>query len=360
MSSLTHARVLRLFDYDAATGNLTWKISESNRIKVGAVAGAVAANGRRYIGVDGERQLAHRLVWFHQKAEWPSENLAPANGDYLDTRIANLIEQTAQETVAKGRLRSTNTSGVKGVWFDKARGKWAVQTVSNYRTKFHGRFDTLEEAEVALAAVQTSEASGPVGGEKKKESMKHRRMWNAMLRNCKGDHEWPSISDFIADVGEPPKANFYVAPVDSSRLLGPDNFVWSAPQYDHQTRDGRMASSRSYRDSDPAKYRDKDLRRNFGISLADYETMSEEQGGVCAICSQPETALRRNRLLPLSVDHNHRTGALRGLLCTACNIGIGSLAESRERLTAAIAYLEKWEARETAPLADNVVRLKDR
>lgn len=359
MSVLTHARVLRLFDYDAATGNLIWKVAESNRIKVGSPAGAVGRNGRRYVGVDGERQLAHRLVWFHQKGEWPPENLAPANGDYLDTRIENLVEQTAQETVNKSKMRSTNSSGVKGVWLDKGRNKWAVQTVNNYRTTFHGRYDTLAEAQAVLVGVQASAGVNSSGQRDRKIiNNNNRRMWNRMLRGCGGAHGWESIEAFVAEVGSPPQPNFYVAPVDVSRPVGPGNFVWSAPQYDHGTRDGRIASSRSYRDNNPSKYRDGDLRRTFGISINDYQEKLVEQNGVCAICSQPETAMRRNKLLPLAVDHNHTSGAVRGLLCTACNIGIGSLAESPERLRAAIAYIEKWNAVETVPLPDNVVKLK--
>jgi hypothetical protein len=92
--------------------------------------------------------------------------------------------------------------------------------------------------------------------------------------------------------------------------------------------------------------------------LEEYQELLEEQGGGCAICGNPETAIRMNKIVAMSVDHNHSTGKRRGLLCTACNIGIGSLAESPERLRAAIAYLEKWNAVESAPLPDNVVKLK--
>ena len=360
MSSLTHARLLRLFDYESATGNLIWKVSESNRIKVGATAGAVARNGRRYIGVDGERQLAHRLVWFWHKGEWPSENLTPANGDYLDTRVENLVEQTAQETVTKGRLRSTNTSGVKGIWFDKGRSKWAVQTVRSYRTISYGRFDTLEEAQRVLAAAQSTEKV-EIDVERqqlKRMNSQQRRMWNRMLRACQGKHVWSSIDDFVADVGASPAPNFYIAPRDATKPVGPDNFVWSAPKHDASTAKGRNISQQIWRAENLDKRRNKELQRTFGITLADYNALLEEQGGVCAICSQPETAIRKGRVLPLAVDHNHRTGAVRGLLCSACNIGIGSLAESKERLLKAIAYLDKWDAIENQPLPDNVVQLK--
>lgn len=364
MSKLTHARVLILFNYDLETGHLVWRVSESNRIKVGDNAGAVARNGRRYIGVDGERQMAHRLVWFHQKGEWPSDNLAPINGDYLDTRIENLIEQTAQETVNKGKLRSTNKSGVKGVWFDKVKKKWALQTVHNYRTKFHGYFDTVEEAKEALESVVVEDTPilSPEEMRRRREAKRananQRRMWDRMLRDCDGNHGWDSVFDFVADVGASPKPNFYVAPADASKIVGPDNFVWSPPQYDHTERDGRMASSRSYRDNDPRSYRDKQLRRDFDIDgIKEYDEKLAAQNGVCAICSEPETVIRAGKILPLVVDHNHKTGAVRGLLCNGCNTGIGKLKDSRELLLKAIQYLDRWDCVETGNVQENVVSI---
>ncbi len=120
----------------------------------------------------------------------------------------------------------------------------------------------------------------------------------------------------------------------------------------------KNAYQRAHRAANIDHYRDKELRNRFGITRDEYNALLAEQGGVCAICDQPETAVRMGHVLPLSVDHNHRTNAIRGLLCSACNIGIGSLAESKERLLKAIAYLDKWDAIENQPLPDNVVQLK--
>lgn len=354
MSTLTQARVLHLFDYNPQTGDLVWKAAESNRIKIGDAAGAVARNGRRYIGIDGERHMAHRLVWLHQKGCWPSENLTPENGDYLDTRIENLVEQTARETVINGRVRSTNKSGVKGVWFDKAKKKWAAQSVHNYRTTFHGYHDTIELAQAALASV--IKEAPPLSSdelrrrrEAKRGNTNQRRMWDKMMRGCGGDHGWGSIFDFIADVGGPPKPNFYLAPVDATKPIGPDNFVWSPPQYDNRDIEERRAANRSYRDNDPRGHRDKDLRRNFGIDgMAEYDRMFAEQGGVCAICFQPETEKRLGKSLPLVVDHDHANGLPRALLCGSCNRGLGKFRDSPDLLRKAALYIEHWGAKHSS------------
>ena|SRR3989442_8819564 len=63
------------------------------------------------------------------------------------------------------------------------------------------------------------------------------------------------------------------------------------------------------------------------------------QGAVCAICHGPETSVRNGRTKYLAVDHDHRSGRIRGLLCERHNIGIGNFKDSAVELRAAIAYL---------------------
>lgn len=85
------------------------------------------------------------------------------------------------------------------------------------------------------------------------------------------------------------------------------------------------------------------LRRNFGLTVSDYEKKFEEQGGVCAICQQPEYRLKSKGSTPkrLAVDHCHKTQQNRGLLCHDCNIALGLFRDDPLRLAAAIAYLKK-------------------
>jgi len=81
--------------------------------------------------------------------------------------------------------------------------------------------------------------------------------------------------------------------------------------------------------------RDWHLRNKFGITEQQFEDLREVQGGVCAICDSPcETHPN------LSVDHNHTTGANRGLLCFNCNVGVGKFDEDPELLRRAADYLE--------------------
>ena len=77
------------------------------------------------------------------------------------------------------------------------------------------------------------------------------------------------------------------------------------------------------------------LQRQYSITEEQYEKISQKQGHKCAICNCRQLYQR------LAVDHDHKTGMVRGLLCTNCNRGLGRFFDSVLRLRAAAAYVEK-------------------
>lgn len=79
------------------------------------------------------------------------------------------------------------------------------------------------------------------------------------------------------------------------------------------------------------------FKKRYGITLADYERLLQSQQGRCAICGGPPRGGDGHRF---HVDHCHETGTVRGLLCNPCNRGVGLFADSLERISAAIAYME--------------------
>lgn len=84
------------------------------------------------------------------------------------------------------------------------------------------------------------------------------------------------------------------------------------------------------------------LKRKYGITIQDYEMMSMNQLNLCAICQKPETRkVSGKQVSRLAVDHCHKTGVVRGLLCFKCNCAIGKMEDSVENLRRAIEYLEK-------------------
>lgn len=79
----------------------------------------------------------------------------------------------------------------------------------------------------------------------------------------------------------------------------------------------------------------------YGLTVDDYTDLCRAQGDVCAICKRPETTVSKlGKPKQLAVDHCHETGAVRGLLCQACNAGIGLLRDDPVTLSAALHYLQ--------------------
>jgi hypothetical protein len=83
------------------------------------------------------------------------------------------------------------------------------------------------------------------------------------------------------------------------------------------------------------------LKRQYGISLNEYVSMLVAQGQKCAICGSPSP--NREGADSFDVDHDHKTGKVRGLLCKDCNLTIGTAHDSPEALRKAADYLERYE-----------------
>lgn len=77
------------------------------------------------------------------------------------------------------------------------------------------------------------------------------------------------------------------------------------------------------------------LKYMYKMSLDDYDKLFKGQNGVCAICKLPEVNQR------LCVDHDHKTGDVRGLLCDNCNKGLGHFFDNIDNLNIAVSYLQK-------------------
>lgn len=85
--------------------------------------------------------------------------------------------------------------------------------------------------------------------------------------------------------------------------------------------------------------KDQDLRKGYGISLEEFNAKLAEQNHSCKICGAHQQTLKRS----LCVDHCHKTGTIRGLLCDLCNRSLGLLKDNKEILKKAVAYLEQYE-----------------
>jgi len=86
--------------------------------------------------------------------------------------------------------------------------------------------------------------------------------------------------------------------------------------------------------------RNRRLQKSYGISLDDYNRMVAEQNNQCAICGGAPRGYGKNDNV-LHVDHCHKTGKVRGLLCSNCNLVLGGINDSIDLLRNAITYLEQ-------------------
>lgn len=82
------------------------------------------------------------------------------------------------------------------------------------------------------------------------------------------------------------------------------------------------------------------LKEQYNLTIDDYEKLLAKQNGVCAICLQPEMQKTGNGdIKRLAIDHCHRTGRIRGLLCHGCNQGLGFFKDNPDSLSNAVMYL---------------------
>ncbi len=116
-----------------------------------------------------------------------------------------------------------------------------------------------------------------------------------------------------------------------------------AREWYRKNADKRKAQAKRYRDANPEVvfHTKRAVRlRARGLSVAGYDAMLAAQGGKCAICRQAPS----DRYKKLTVDHDHSTGAVRGLLCQTCNKGLGLFFDCPTRLIAASNYIVKTKA----------------
>ena len=81
--------------------------------------------------------------------------------------------------------------------------------------------------------------------------------------------------------------------------------------------------------------------KQYGLTFEDQEQMLREQNNKCAICCKEIFLFGSSKKLTAHVDHDHKTGKVRGLLCQECNTGLGKFRDNTEYLLGAISYLNK-------------------
>jgi len=151
----TAARVRDVLAYNPETGVLRWRVSVSNNIKAGAVAGYVTSTGYRNVCVGWREYRAHRLIWLHVHGEWPRDQIDHINGKRDDNRLCNLREVTNRLN-GENRTKSNRNSGTGLLGVSLAKGDTRFRATITIAGKLRhlGYFATAEEAHCAYLSAK--------------------------------------------------------------------------------------------------------------------------------------------------------------------------------------------------------------
>jgi hypothetical protein len=152
-------RTHELFEYreDNISQPFLWKIKLNVRIRIGDAAGTVdKSNGYYKIQINKKMYRLHRLVWIYHNGDIPDEiSVDHIDGNKANNRIENLRLATHTENMQNSKIRSDNTSGIKGVRILK-NGKLVAEIKVNGKRLWLGTFNTLEEAEAVVIAARNN------------------------------------------------------------------------------------------------------------------------------------------------------------------------------------------------------------
>lgn len=134
-----------LLSYEPNTGVIQWIAKGKGRIKK-KEAGTLLHSGYVGICIGRKRFQSHRVAWALHHGSWPKDQIDHINGIKTDNRICNLREASNSQNGKNLGLSKANTSGVKGVSFEKYTNRWKASIRVNGKMISIGRFDKIENA----------------------------------------------------------------------------------------------------------------------------------------------------------------------------------------------------------------------
>lgn len=183
-TTLSPSQIRELFDYNPASGAITWRHhpGKARNYRAGKPAGSAtavrASTGVRYLKISIRipgaidtciHAQGHQIAWAHHYGKWPDQCLDHIDGNGLNNAISNLREVTFSENGRNRRLGGTNTTGIAGVVWHKQVGKWQASAgrqdeKGRRRCVYLGVHDSLLDAAAARKRYELSNGYGPASG----------------------------------------------------------------------------------------------------------------------------------------------------------------------------------------------------
>ncbi len=161
------------------------------------------------------------------------------------------------------------------------------------------------------------------------------------MKKCKVCHKTKSLASFR--YYNRPNCQFYSGQCLS--CLAAEKKAWVKANFDHDN-----ARNKAYNREHAHIIRGNKIKiywpgTDWQQAMTNYKIMRDKQNGVCALCNRPEKRQHAvtGTTWDLAIDHCHETGRVRGLLCNACNRGLGLLGDKIDTLEKVLAYLKKHQ-----------------
>lgn len=143
---INQEQLKEIINYNPITGDFVWLKVNSNRVKVGDIAGYKAPDGYKQIRINNTLYKSHRLAFLYVEGEFPVNIIDHINHDPSDNRWVNLRHADRFINQRNMKLSKRNTSGISGVSWDSKVKKWRVRFYRDKKEVFLGYFSDKNKA----------------------------------------------------------------------------------------------------------------------------------------------------------------------------------------------------------------------
>lgn len=146
MQKLTQEYLKEILNYNLITGIFSWKNPTNTKNSIGQQAGSLHPDGYYYVKINGKSYKLSRVAWLYVLGEFPKHDVDHKNNNRSDNSWINLREANDQENSWNRKTPKNNTSGYKGVTWDKEKQKWRAKITYDGKMLHLGLFIDIMDA----------------------------------------------------------------------------------------------------------------------------------------------------------------------------------------------------------------------